>query len=291
MNFLKKLFLPITLPLKFIQEHFKAMIFVLILFLLFAPQGDEDLTSNNLQEIQLIGPIMDATEIVTQIDDAAQNKNIKGVLLVVDSPGGAVAPSIEIAYAVKRLGAKKPIAVYAKGTIASGSYYASIWADKIIVNPGSMVGSIGVIMQGTDLSGIMDKIGIKTQVVKAGKYKQLGTSDRPWTDFEVNELNKVIQGTYDMFSRDVAQARHLDYKKRDLYANAHIFTAYQAQEIGLVDNVTVLYNAREQLRIMSNIKKEDAIWNKEDKFDKFMKKLAATSAVTLHTYFPSLILK
>jgi len=72
------------------------------------------------------------------------------------------------------------VIAYAKGTMASGSYYASIWADKIIANPGSMIGSIGVIMEGADLSGIMHKLGIKTQVVKAGLYKQIGTPDRPW---------------------------------------------------------------------------------------------------------------
>jgi len=179
MNFIKKLFLPITLPMKFIQDHFKAMIFLLILFLLFAPQDEQSLRTNNLQEISLVGPIMDATEIVTKIDEAADNDSIKGVLLSVNSPGGAVAPSIEIAYAIKRLKNKKPVVAYAKGTIASGSYYASIWADEIIANPGSMVGSIGVIMKGTDLSGVMQKIGIKTQGVHAGKYKEIGTTDRP----------------------------------------------------------------------------------------------------------------
>jgi len=291
MELIKNIFLPITAPIKFIQEHFKAVVFIVILIALYIPQSDQDLTPNNLQEINLFGPIMDATEVVAQLDEAAQNSDIKGVLLVVDSPGGAVAPSIEIAYAVKRLKEVKPIAVYAKGTIASGSYYASIWADKIIVNPGSMVGSIGVIMQGADLSGIMSKIGIKTQTVKAGKYKQVGTTDRQWTQYEVNELNKVIQGTYDMFSKDVADARKLDYTKRDFYANAHIFTAYQAQKIGLVDDVTVMYNAKEQLRVMSKISKDEAVWNKEDQFEKFMKKLMASSAVTLHTYFPALVLK
>lgn len=289
MNFIKKLLLPITLPLKFIQEHFKAMIFLLILFVLFAPQSEQDITPNNLQQINLVGPIMDATEIVSLIDEATEDDNIKGVLLNVNSPGGAVAPSIEIAYAVKRLKEKKPVIAYAKGTIASGSYYASIWADEIIANPGSMVGSIGVIMQGADLSGVMEKIGIKTQSVKAGKYKQIGTPDRPWEDFEVNELNKVIQGTYDMFSTDVANARGLDIKKRDMFANAHIFTAGQAKEIGLVDSLGVEYDAKAKVVKLSGV--SNPVWNKENKFDKFMKKISATTAVTLHTYFPSMILK
>jgi len=289
MNFLKKLFLPITLPMKFIQEHFKAMIFLLILFLLFAPASEHELTPNNLQEIQLVGPIMDVSEVLSQIEDARTNNSIKGVLLSVDSPGGAVSPSIEIAYAIKRLKEKKPVVVYAKGTIASGSYYASIWANEIIANPGSMVGSIGVIMQGANLSGIMEKIGIETQTVKAGKYKQIGTPDRKWTNYEVNELNKVIQGTYDMFTQDVAQARGLDIKKRDTFANAHIFTAQQAKDVGLIDALGVSYDAKKRLASLAKVQKP--VWNKEDKFDKLLKKLSANTAVTLYTYFPNLVLK
>ena len=289
MGFIKKIFLPITVPMKFIQEHFKAMIFLLILFLVFAPASEQDLTPNNLQQINLVGPLMEVTEVLEQINAVTENDSIKGVLLVVDSPGGAVAPSIEIAYAIKRLKEKKPVVVYAKGTIASGSYYASIWADEIMVNPGSMVGSIGVVMQGADLSGLMDTVGIKTQSVQAGKYKKIGTTDRPWTPYEVNELNKVIQGTYDMFTEDVAQARGLDIKKRDTYANAHIFTAHQAKEVGLVDSLGVAYDAKLKVAELSGVL--TPVWNKEDKFDKIMKKLSATTAVTLHTYFPALILK
>jgi protease-4 len=289
MQFIKKIFYPITATLGFIQNHFKAMIFVLILFLLFAPSSEQDLISNNLQQINLVGPIMEVSEVLEQIEKAGANDNIKGVLFVVDSPGGAVAPSIELAYAIKRLKSKKPVVVYAQGTIASGSYYASIWASEIVVNPGSMVGSIGVIMQGADLSELMSKIGISTQSVKAGRYKQVGTPNRKWKPFEVNELNKVIQGTYDMFTKDVADARGLDINKRDQYANAHIFTAKQAKDVGLVDTLGVSYNAKMKLILLSGV--ENPVWNKEDKFDKIMKKLSASTAVTLHTYFPSLVLK
>jgi protease-4 len=289
MQFIKKLFSPIGATLNYIQNHFKAMVFLLILFLIFVPASEKDLTPNNLLKINLSGPIMEVSELLQQIEDARKNDDIKGVLLIVDSPGGAVAPSIEIAYAIKRLKEAKPVVVYAKGTLASGSYYASIWADKIIANPGSMVGSIGVIMQGADFSGIMSKVGISTQTVQAGKYKKVGTSDRKWKSYEVNELNKVIQGTYDMFTKDVADARGLDIKKRDMFANAHIFTASQAKNIGLIDGVGVGYDAKQELIKLSKVSKP--IWNEEDKFDKLIKKLSATTAVTLHTYFPELILK
>lgn len=232
---------------------------------------------------------MDVNEVVKKLDDARLNDKVKGVLLVVDSPGGAVAPSLEVAYAVKRLKVAKPVVVYASGTIASGSYYSSIWASEIVANPGSMVGSIGVIMEGANLSEIMQKIGIKTQVVSAGKYKQLGTSDREWLPFEKEELNKVIQGTYNMFVADVASARKLNIKDAPNFANAHIFTASQAKAVGLVDKLGVSYDAENDLIKLSGIK--DPVWNKEDPMDKFIKKITAQTAVTLNTYFPALSLR
>jgi len=289
MELLKKIFMPVTAPLTFIQNNFKAMLFMLLLYLLFAPQTQEELTQNNLQKITLTGTILDVDETLQQLQKAEQNKNIKGVLFVVDSPGGAVAPSIELSMAIKRLTQLKKVVVYAKGTLASGSYYASIWADKIIANPGSMVGSIGVVMEGADLSQLMSKIGVQTQTIQAGKYKLVGTPTRPWKDFEKNELNKVIQNTYDMFTQDVANARKLDINKRKIYANAHIFTASQAKDVGLIDNMGVEYDAKKLLVKLSGVK--DPKWNKEDKFEKLMKKLTALTAVTLYTYFPSLVLK
>ena len=289
MNYIKTIFLPITIPMKFIQEHFKAMIFLLILFLIFAPDDEKNLSSNNLQEIHLVGAIMDSSEIVKEIDDARVDNNIKGVLLNVNSPGGAVAPSIEIAYAIKRLQKVKPVVVYASGTLASGSYYSSIWANEIIANPGSMVGSIGVIMEGANLSGLMQKLGIQSQSIQAGKFKKVGTPERKWSEAEVAELNKVIQGTYDMFTKDVADARELDYSKRDIFANAHIFTALQAKEVGLIDFLGVNYDAKKRVETLSNV--SNPIWNKENKFDKIMKKLTASTAIVLHTYFPNMILR
>ncbi|MCK4874297.1 MAG: signal peptide peptidase SppA [Sulfurimonas sp.] len=289
MEFIKKIFSPITATMGFIQNHFKAMIFVLILFLIFAPKDDVDFTPNNLQQINLTGPIIMVSDVIQQIDDAALDNSIKGVLFVVDSPGGAVAPSIEIAYAIKRLKAKKPVVVYASGTLASGGYYASIWANEIMANPGCMVGSIGVLMQGADMSELMSKIGIKSQSVQAGKYKKVGTGDREWKSYEINELNKVINGTYDLFTTDVATARGLDIKKRDRFANAHIFTAKQAKKVGLVDSLGVSYDAKLRVAQLSGV--VHPVWNKEDKFEKLMKKLSASAAVTLHTYFPSIVLK
>lgn len=157
---------------KWIGQHFMGMLFLLIAFVVLMPSSSTQLTTTNLQEIKLVGYIMSADAILKEIESAQKDKNIKGVLLNVDSPGGAVPPSIEIAYAIKELKKHKPVIAYASGIMANGSYYASIYANKIIANPGSIVGSIGVIMQSANVEELMNTIGVKTQTVKQGTFKE-----------------------------------------------------------------------------------------------------------------------
>lgn len=273
-NFFRVLFSPIIAILDFITKYFKTIVFLTIIYFIVVP-SDEKLTDvnshANLQKIELTGPIMDVSKTLEDIQKAKEDKNIKGILFVVNSPGGAVAPSVELAYAIKELKEIKPVVVYASGVIASGSYYASIWANKIVANPGSMVGSIGVIMQGINAEELMQKIGVSTQTVKAGKYKESGTPTRKWTEFEEKQLQSVIDDTYNMFISDVASARNLDVKNQTIFADAKIFTSKQAKEVGLVDDVATLSSAQDSLIKLSEVK--NPVWKKEDKFEKFMDKL------------------
>ena len=275
-NFLKIIFSPIIAILDFITKYFKTIVFLTIMYFLLV-DSNESLTETsnfaNLQKIELSGPIMDVSKTLEEIEKAKLDKNIKGILLVVNSPGGAVAPSVELAYAIKELKAIKPVVAYASGVIASGSYYASIWANKIVANPGSMVGSIGVIMQGVNAEELMTKIGISTQTVKAGKYKESGTPTRKWFDYEEKQLQSVIDDTYNMFITDVAGARNLDVKNHTLFADAKIFTAKQAKEVGLVDEVATISFAQDSLATLAKV--ETPVWKKQDKFDKFMNKLVS----------------
>ena len=272
-DFLKKLFLPITATLDFITKYFKTIVFLTILyFIFFNAPNEEGIKTElaNLQKIELSGPIIDVSKVLENIEKAKKDEHIKGVLFVVDSPGGAVAPSVEVAYAIKELSSVKPVVTYASGVIASGSYYASIWSNKIIANPGSIVGSIGVIMQGFEAGQLLEKIGINAQTVKAGKYKESGTPTRKWTDFEEKQLQSVINDTYNMFISDVSSARKLDVKNHTIYADAKIFTSKQAKEVGLVDEVATLNFAKDSLVELSKVQKP--VWKKEDKFEKFMDK-------------------
>lgn len=289
MEYIKKIGSCLATGLKFIQAHFKATVLVLFVLWFILPSSEEGITPHNLQKITLTGPILDATSIVAQIDEARENNDVKGVLFSIDSPGGAVAPSVEIAYAIKRLSEAKPTVVYAAGIMASGGYYSAIWGNEIIANPGSMIGSIGVIMEGADISGLMEKVGVKTQVVHAGTYKQVGTFDREWSDVERAELDKVINGTYAMFVADVSRARKLNPALSSEFADAHIFTAAQAQNVGLVDAIGVEFDAKKRVETLSKVK--DPTWNKEDPMDKFFKRFAAEGATLAHMYFPPVTLK
>ena len=287
-NFFKTLFSPIIAILDFITKYFKTIVFLTIIYFLVFDSNEKLVDNNslaNLQKIELTGPILDVNKTLEDIEKAKKDSNIKGVLFVVDSPGGSVAPSVELAYAIKELKEVKPVVVYASGVIASGSYYASIWANKIIANPGSMVGSIGVIMQGVNASELMEKIGVSTQTVKAGKYKESGTTTRKWFDFEEKQLQSVINDTYDMFIADVASARNLDVKNHTLYADAKIFTSKQAKEVGLIDEVATISYAQNTLLELSGVK--NPIWKKEDKFEKFMDKLVSEAVSKISMNFVS----
>ena len=289
MNLIGKLFYPITGPIRFIQRNFKTVFFLTILYFIFTNSDTQNLEKPNLQIIELNGPIMVVDEVLEKIEKAKIDTHIKGVLLKVNSPGGAVAPSVEVAYAIKELNEIKPVVAYASGIMASGSYYASIWANKIIANPGSMIGSIGVIMQSADASELMSKIGIKTQTVKIGKYKESGTPTRQWTKDEREELEKVTQNTYDMFVTDVANARNLKKENHQIYADAHIFTSSQAKEVGLVDQVGTINTAKLELIDLTKIQKP--IWSKEDKMDKFMEKMLKNSIMNITTDLNGLMAK
>jgi protease-4 len=270
-EFFRKLFSPITGTLNFIQNYFKSLVFILVLVLIFGGDEKSSLEPANLTKLDLNGPILDSNNIIEKIDKIKKNENIKGVLLNVNSPGGAVAPSVEIAYAIKELNEKKPVVAYASGTMASGSYYASIWADKIVANPGSMIGSIGVLFQGADLKELIDKIGIKPQIVKAGKYKEAGTFLRAWEPYEKKEIESLINDTYQMFIKDVSSARGLDPKDHNKFADAKVFTADGAKKVGLIDKVGNITDAKKILIKKSKVKK--AVWEKKDKFEKFFEKM------------------
>ena len=289
MQKVKRAFIKLGRFIKFLTANFKGVLLFMFILYLLAPTSKDSIVNANLVRINLGGAIMDATKTLKEIEEARKSKSIKGVLFVIDSPGGAVAPSIEIAYAIKRLSSEKPVVSYAAGTMASGSYYAAIWSDQIIANPGSLIGSIGVIMQGYNVEELLGKIGVKTQTAKAGAYKESGTMDRQWSKIERAEIEKVINNTYKMFITDVASARQLDIRQEKKFADAHIFTSAGAQAVGLIDQVGTIADATSKLKNLAHVKK--IIWQEPSKLDNFVEKLSSSLSGSIQTFFPALVLK
>lgn len=277
------MFTKISAFLQWIGRHFLGMIFLLIVVVVFTPSSSTELNPPNLQEIELTGAIMNSDKIIKEIEEAYKNENIKGVLLTINSPGGAVAPSIEISYAIRELNKKKPVIAYGGGVLASGSYYSAIYASKIIANPGAIVGSIGVIMESANIEEFMNTIGIKTQIVKQGRYKEAGTPTRKWTKEEREELERLTKDTYDLFVKDVSNARKLDINNSKEYADAHIFSAFRAKSVGLVDIIGTKRVAKKELMKLTKVKKP--VWNEKNKIDTFIEDFGAKTIQKIENSF------
>ncbi|ECL9536778.1 signal peptide peptidase SppA [Campylobacter jejuni] len=271
MQILKSFFKALGCGIKFINTYFKTFVLLLIVIWILMPGANSSSNLANLERIDLKGEIFDSSAVLEKIINAKNDSNIKGVLFVIDSPGGAFAPSMELALAIKDLKIKKPVLVYASGTMASGSYLAGVGANKILANPASFIGSIGVIMQGADLSGLANKLGIKEQTIQAGEFKSAGTFARAWNENERNFLQGLIDQSYDLFTGFVVKERALDLNKKDQWANARVFLAAKAKELGLIDELSNYENAKKELEKLANV--SNPVWKEEDKIDKFLNHL------------------
>lgn len=258
-----KIFSIFTKPLEFITKNFKAFVFLLVVVLLFAPKGEEAKQDANVARINLYGAILQSDSFLGELEKLEKDSNIKGILLVIDSPGGAIAPSVEISEAIKRVNLKTPIVAYAQGAMASGSYLAGVWADSIVANRGALLGSIGVIINGADISELADKLGIKPQTLKAGIYKEAGTFMRKWDSNEEEMLKGLLEEQYQMFVEEVATARKIDAQKESSFAQGRILSAKSALEFGLIDKVGNLYDAQNLL--FQKAKIQEPKWYKEEK--------------------------
>ncbi|MBK1971288.1 signal peptide peptidase SppA [Campylobacter sp. TTU_617] len=262
--------------IKFINTYFKTFVFLFIILLILMPNSTSKSSFANLERIDLKGEIFDSSKVLERIINAKNNDNIKGVLFVIDSPGGSFAPSMELALAIKNLKEKKPVIVYTSGTMASGSYLAGASANKILANPASFIGSIGVIMQGIDISELANTLGIKEQSLQAGEFKSAGTFTRAWTVEEKKYLQNLINQSYDLFTGFVAKERDLNLDKKDAWANARVFLAKEAKDLKLIDELSDYESAKKELEHLAGIK--NPIWKEEDKLDKFLEKLSVESS-------------
>ncbi len=174
-------------------------------------------------------------EIISQLDEAQSDPSVKAILLRINSPGGSPAASQEIYEELKKT--SKPVVVSVSDACASGAYYVASAADMIIANKASSVGSIGVIIQIPNREELYEKLGLKYTTIKQGKYKDIGSPDRPLTPEEMKLLEDQTKEIYEQFISDVAEGRDMDIEEVKELATGWVFIGTEALKLGLIDGI------------------------------------------------------
>lgn len=210
--------------------------------------GSLVLSGDKIGVVHIDGMILDSTRVVDFIRTLEEDDSVKGVLLRVNSPGGAIAPSQEIYAAVKKLNQVKPV-IASYGTVAaSGGYYSSCPARLIYANPGSLTASIGVMAEFVTVADAMEKFGLKPEVLTTGKYKAAGTPLRNLSDAQREQMLDLMQDLHDQFVDHVAEARGMDPARVRAIADGRAVTGRQAVSLGLVDRIGTQSDAIVELK-------------------------------------------
>lgn len=193
------------------------------------------ITGDQIALLDFSGTITESDKIIKKLKDLKDNTHVKGIIITINSPGGAVTPSNEIYDYMRNMG--KPIYASMGSVAASGGYMMSLAGDKIYAQPSTITGSIGVIMNMANTEELFKKIGIKTVVLKSGKYKDIGNPDRPMTEEERELLMGVIMDMYDQFIELVATRRDMPKDDVKKIADGRIFTGRMAKDVKLIDEL------------------------------------------------------
>lgn len=217
--------------------------------------------------IEINGVIADSEDVMRHLKQFREDKGIKAIVVRINSPGGAVGPSQEIFREIRKTVVTKKV-VASMGTIAtSGGYYIAAGANGIVANPGSITGSIGVIMGFTNYEELLQKIGLVPIVVKSGEYKDIGSPVREMKPEEKKILQDFAKKIHRQFIEDIVDGRKMDRKSVESLADGRIFTGQESKEFGLVDRLGNLEDAIEWAGQLGGIKgKISTVYAKEKKF-------------------------
>ena len=209
---------------------------------------------NKIGLVEVKGVILNSEPIVKTISHYRNNSNIKALLVRIDSPGGGVAASQEIYEALRKTReAGKPVVASMSSVAASGGYYVALAADTIVANPGTTTGSIGVIMSFFDFSELLQKIGLRSNTIKSGRFKDAGTYLRPMTERERAYFQRFVDDAFSQFVDVVAKERGMEHQQVLKLADGRVFTGQQAYENGLVDRLGSYEDAVEMAATMAGI--------------------------------------
>jgi len=206
-------------------------------------RGSRFAFGDKIAVIEVRGVIAESSGIIEEIHRYQEDEGVKAIILRIDSPGGGVGPSQEIYREISKVKIKKKVITSMGSVAASGGYYIACASDRIVANPGTITGSIGVLMEFTNIEELFRKIGIKGVVLKSGEHKDIGSPFREMTPDEQKIVQDVIDNVHQQFIEAVAKGRRMDREKVVQIADGRIFTGEQAKQLGLVDEMGNLQDA------------------------------------------------
>lgn len=234
----------------------------------------------NVGIIEIEGVIVDPKPVLTDLREFRKNDRIKAIVLRIDSPGGGIGPSQEIYEEVKRTKRVKQVVASMGAIAASGGYYVAAAADHIMANPGTITGSISVIMEFANLEALLKKIGVAAYVLKSGEYKDVGSPFRAMTPKEKELLQGFIGSVHNQFVTAVAEGRNMSKETVEAIADGRIFSGEQAHKLGFLDSLGNLEDAIRLAGQLGGIEGEPSvIYAKKKKFT-LLEYLVDSSALT-----------
>lgn len=220
--------------------------------------------------VELEGMILEVDDLVRELKSHRDNPGVKAVVLRVNSPGGVVGPTQELHQALMRVReAGKPVVASLGSVAASGGYYAAVAADRILANPGTLTGSIGVIMQMANVENLFKKVGVDYVVVKAGAYKDLGSFSRPMTVDERRVIQLLLDDVHAQFIDAVATGRKLERSEVLKFADGRVFSGVQAKALRMVDDLGSLEDAVNDAAKLAGLKLPPAVVRPSKRFSIF----------------------
>ena len=207
--------------------------------------------------VELKGLIVSPEQTLKHLTEFRNKPNVKSIVLRIESPGGAVGASQEIYQEIKRTRLVKPVIASMGSMGASGGYYAALGANTIIANPGTMTGSIGVIVKFPNLEGLFEKIGYKSEVIKSGPLKDVGASNRPMSEEERKLMQDLIDNVYSQFVKDIAADRDMPLDTVKKLADGRVYSGEQALEVNLIDSLGNFTDAIAMAAEMGGLDVED----------------------------------
>jgi len=231
--------------------------------------------------LEINGIIADAKNAIHNLKRFREDSSVKAIVIRINSPGGAVGPSQEIFREIRKTSSSKKVVASMGSIAASGGYYIAAGADGIVANPGTITGSIGVIMGFTNYQELLRKIGLVPVVIKSGKYKDIGSPVRKMRPEEKKILQNFSRKIHNQFIKDIVDGRKMDQAKVEALADGRIFTGEESKELGLVDRLGNFEDAIEWAGRMGGIKgKISTVYAREKKFS-LLKYIADSSAKAL----------